>query len=65
MKEKIKLTELTKDELRQVRGGIAGNMANVEPKCECKKKRQQYFGLEESSKGGTIKAPIPITRPEP
>ena len=33
MKEKIKLTELTKDELRQVRGGIAGNMGIVKTKC--------------------------------
>ena len=64
MKEKIRLTELTKEELRQVRGGIAGDMGVVKAKCgaaECKRKNQQEFGLEESS--STIRSPKPITTP--
>lgn len=61
MKEKIKLTELTKEELRQVRGGTAGNMGIVKVKCDCKAKNQQVFGLDESS--GTIKTPKPIMEP--
>ncbi len=64
MKGKIKLTELTKDELRQVRGGIAGNMGIVKSKCgpeECKKARQSEFGLHDSMP--TILSPKPITKP--
>ena len=64
MKEKIKLTELTKEELRQVRGGIAGEMGIVKAKCgaaECARKHQQEFGLQDSSK--TIRSPKPITTP--
>ena len=64
MKEKIKLTELTKDELRQVRGGIAGNMGIVKTKCgaeKCKQVRQSEFGYESSN--STILSPKPITKP--
>ena len=58
MKEKVKLTELTKDELRQVRGGIAGNMGIVKTKCDCSGTKQE-FGQEESE--GTIMSPKPIS----
>ena len=60
MKEKIKLTELTKDELRQVRGGISGNMGIVKSKCDCSGNKQT-FGQEDSEK---IAKPLsPITKP--
>ena len=63
MKEKIKLTELTKDELRQVRGGIGGNMGIVKSRCtsSCEDTKQQVFGVEDSIP--TILSPKPITRP--
>jgi hypothetical protein len=67
MKEKIKLTELTKDELRQVRGGIAGEMGIVKTKCGgkegCAKVNQNMFGYESSNGGGTILSPKPIMKP--
>ena len=61
MQEKLKLTELTKEELRQVRGGISGAIGTVQKNCDCHGNRQ-YFGYEDSEK--TIKKPIsPITNP--
>lgn len=64
MEKKIKLTELTKEDLRQVRGGIAGEIGIVKTKCgpdACKKANQQEFGLESSS--STILSPKPIMKP--
>jgi bacteriocin-like protein len=57
MKEKIKLTELTKEELRHVTGG---NMGIVMTKCDCSGTKQT-FGQEDSEK---ISKPLsPITKP--
>ena len=63
MKEKLKLTELTKEELLQVRGGVGGNIGIVKSKCDCSGNKQS-FGQEDSE--GTIMAPkpsSPITKP--
>ena len=57
MKEKIKLTELTKEELRHVTGG---NMGIVKVKCDCSGTKQ-VFGQEDSEK---LQKPLaPITKP--
>lgn len=57
MKEKIKLTELTKEELRHVTGG---NMGIVKTKCDCSGNKQE-FGQEDSE--GITKPMKPITKP--
>ena len=60
MEKKIKLTELTKEELRSVSGGTTV-WAKCADKCGCTV--QQKFGEEESQKSGGISKPIkPITR---
>lgn len=50
MKEKLKLTELTKEELRQVTGGVTGGGGACPRACPCKEKQQQSFGLTDSMK---------------
>jgi len=62
MIEKIKLTELTKDELRQVRGGFTG-VVKDENKCPCK--ITNTFGDHDSRGLASPKplAPQPIAKP--
>jgi len=59
MKEKIKLTELTKDELRQVTGG---SMGIVKAKCDCSGNKQT-FGQHDSEQISGPKPVSPITKP--
>jgi len=49
MKEKIKLTELTKEELRQVTGGRSDD------DCTCNCSKQNVFGNHDSCSRATIK----------
>lgn len=58
MKDKIKLTELTKDELQQVRGGVTAIIKD-EIKCPCK--ITNTFGDHDSR---NIAGPKPIS-PKP
>jgi bacteriocin-like protein len=44
MKKPIKLTKLTKEELKKVSGGFG-----CSAQCTCKCRKQQVFGLEDSS----------------
>jgi natural product precursor len=60
MEKKIKLTELSKEELRSVSGGFT---AGAKCNCDCSGNKQT-FGQQDSASGG-IKKPIsPITRPK-
>ena len=60
MGDKMKLTELTKEDLRSVSGGMTV-WAKCADKCGCTV--QQSFGEESSQKSGGISKPIkPITK---
>jgi hypothetical protein len=56
MKNKIKLTELTREELRQVTGGVGGVGASC--KCACTGNVQTFGQSDSVARGGTA-SPMP------